>query len=74
MKLPERVTPNDTKFNNVMLNDVTGEGVCVINLVEPFGCVGLFGFKITKPPRVHPVLLSAMGIKKLGAAQDSWSL
>jgi hypothetical protein len=31
-KLPERVTHNDTKFNNVMLDDATGEGVCVVDL------------------------------------------
>ncbi|HEY5233717.1 MAG TPA: aminoglycoside phosphotransferase family protein [Verrucomicrobiae bacterium] len=31
-KLPERVTHNDTKFNNVMLDDATGEGICVIDL------------------------------------------
>ena len=30
--LPERVTHNDTKLNNVMLDDKTGEGVCVIDL------------------------------------------
>jgi Ser/Thr protein kinase RdoA (MazF antagonist) len=30
--LPERVTHNDTKLNNVMLDDVTGEGICVIDL------------------------------------------
>jgi Phosphotransferase enzyme family len=30
--LPERVTHNDTKFNNVMLDDITGEGICVIDL------------------------------------------
>ncbi len=30
--LPERVTHNDTKFNNVMLDDQTGEGICVIDL------------------------------------------
>jgi hypothetical protein len=29
---PERVTHNDTKFNNVMLDDATGEGICVIDL------------------------------------------
>lgn len=31
-KLPLRVTHNDTKLNNVMLDNVTGEGVCVIDL------------------------------------------
>jgi hypothetical protein len=30
--LPERVTHNDTKLNNVMIDDHTGEGVCVIDL------------------------------------------
>jgi aminoglycoside phosphotransferase (APT) family kinase protein len=30
--LPERVTHNDTKLNNVMLDDATGAGVCVIDL------------------------------------------
>jgi len=31
-ELPERVTHNDTKLNNVMLDNATGEGVCVIDL------------------------------------------
>jgi len=31
-QLPERVTHNDTKFNNVLLDDRTGEGICVIDL------------------------------------------
>ena len=30
--LPERVTHNDTKFNNVMLDDITSEAICVIDL------------------------------------------
>jgi len=31
-ELPLRVTHNDTKYNNVMIDDETGEGVCVIDL------------------------------------------
>jgi Ser/Thr protein kinase RdoA (MazF antagonist) len=30
--LPERVTHNDTKLNNVLLDDITQEGACVIDL------------------------------------------
>ena len=30
--LPERVTHNDTKLNNVLLDERTGEGICVIDL------------------------------------------
>ena len=30
--IPERVTHNDTKLNNVMIDDLTGVGICVIDL------------------------------------------
>jgi len=30
--IPERITHNDTKINNVMLDDATHEGLCVIDL------------------------------------------
>lgn len=30
--LPVRVTHNDTKFNNVMIDDKTGAGICIIDL------------------------------------------
>ena len=31
-QLPERVTHNDTKLNNVLIDERTGEGICVIDL------------------------------------------
>ncbi len=31
-EIPERITHNDTKLNNVMLDDATGQGICVIDL------------------------------------------
>lgn len=31
-RIPLRVTHNDTKFNNVMIDDATGEAICVIDL------------------------------------------
>ena len=31
-RLPERVTHNDTKINNVLIDEITGEGLCVIDL------------------------------------------
>jgi hypothetical protein len=43
-KLPERVTHNDTKFNNVMLDDATGEGVCVIDLDTVMPGLALYDF------------------------------
>ncbi len=43
-RLPERVTHNDTKFNNVMLDDATGEGVCVIDLDTVMPGLALYDF------------------------------
>ena len=31
-KLPLRVTHNDTKLNNIMMDNTTNEGICVIDL------------------------------------------
>jgi Ser/Thr protein kinase RdoA (MazF antagonist) len=31
-EISERITHNDTKFNNVMLDDESGEGICIIDL------------------------------------------
>jgi Ser/Thr protein kinase RdoA (MazF antagonist) len=43
-KLPLRVTHNDTKFNNVMIDDLTGEGVCVIDLDTVMPGLSLYDF------------------------------
>jgi hypothetical protein len=42
--LPERVTHNDTKFNNVLLDDATGEGICVIDLDTVMPGLSLYDF------------------------------
>jgi Ser/Thr protein kinase RdoA (MazF antagonist) len=42
--LPERVTHNDTKLNNVMLDDATGAGVCVIDLDTTMPGLVLYDF------------------------------
>ena len=43
-EIPERVTHNDTKINNVMLDDETGEGICVIDLDTVMPGVSLYDF------------------------------
>ncbi len=42
--LPERTTHNDTKFNNVLLDDKTGEAVCVIDLDTVMPGLALYDF------------------------------
>ncbi|HOX57622.1 MAG TPA: aminoglycoside phosphotransferase family protein [Candidatus Paceibacterota bacterium] len=43
-QLPERVTHNDCKLNNVMLDDATGEGMCVIDLDTVMPGLALYDF------------------------------
>ena len=42
--IPERITHNDTKINNVMLDDATGEGVAVIDLDTTMPGCALYDF------------------------------
>lgn len=47
-RIPLRVTHNDTKLNNIMLDNETGEGICVIDLdtVMPGSVLADFGDSI----------------------------
>jgi hypothetical protein len=42
--LPERVTHNDTKLNNVLFDEETGEGLCVIDLDTVMPGLALYDF------------------------------
>ena len=43
-EIPERITHNDTKINNVMLDDLTGKGICVIDLDTVMPGLALYDF------------------------------
>jgi len=43
-EIPERVTHNDTKLNNVMIDDATETGVCVIDLDTVMPGLALYDF------------------------------
>ncbi len=66
--LPERVTHNDTKFNNVMLDEATGEGICVIDLDTVMPGLALYDFgdmvrTTTSPAREDERDLSKVGLQ-----------
>ncbi|MCX7800154.1 MAG: aminoglycoside phosphotransferase family protein [Fimbriimonadales bacterium] len=42
--IPERISHNDAKINNVMLDDASGAGVCVVDLDTVMPGTGLFDF------------------------------
>jgi Ser/Thr protein kinase RdoA (MazF antagonist) len=64
-KIPERITHNDTKFNNVMLDTVTGEAMCVVDLdtVMP-GCV-LYDFGDMVRTTTSPTLEDELDLSKV---------
>lgn len=43
-ELPERIAHNDTKSSNILLDDVTGEGLCVIDLDTVMPGLALYDF------------------------------
>jgi hypothetical protein len=43
-KIPERITHNDTKFNNVMLDTESGEAMCVVDLDTVMPGCALYDF------------------------------
>lgn len=43
-EIPERITHNDTKLNNVMLDDLTQEGICVIDLDTVMPGLAMYDF------------------------------
>jgi len=43
-RLPLRVTHNDTKLNNIMIDDVTGEALCIIDLDTIMPGLSIFDF------------------------------
>lgn len=42
--IPERITHNDTKVNNLLIDDYTGEGVCVMDLDTVMPGLALYDF------------------------------
>ena len=42
--IPERITHNDTKCNNILIDDLSGEGICVIDLDTVMPGLSLYDF------------------------------
>ncbi len=69
--IPERVTHNDTKLNNVMLDDVTGEGICVIDLDTVMPGLAPYDFGDMVRSSVMPVPEDEKDLEKV---QIQWAL
>ncbi|MGB0993299.1 MAG: phosphotransferase enzyme family protein [Akkermansiaceae bacterium] len=64
-EIPLRVTHNDTKLNNVMLDDVTGEGICVIDLDTTMPGSAIYDFGDMVRTATSPVAEDEVDVSKV---------
>jgi len=64
-KIPERVTHNDTKFNNVMLDTLTGEARCVVDLDTVMPGCALYDFGDMVRTTTSPTLEDELDLSKV---------
>ena len=64
-RIPERVTHNDTKFNNVMLDTLTGEARCVVDLDTVMPGCALYDFGDMVRTTTSPTLEDERDLSKV---------
>jgi hypothetical protein len=64
-KVPERITHNDTKFNNVMLDVLTGEAMCVVDLDTVMPGCALYDFGDMVRTTTSPTLEDELDLSKV---------
>jgi len=64
-KIPERITHNDTKFNNVMMDVLTGKAMCVVDLDTVMPGLALYDFGDMVRTTTSPTLEDEPDLKKV---------
>ena len=64
-RIPERITHNDTKFNNVMLDVVTGEAMCIVDLDTVMPGCALYDFGDMVRTTTSPTLEDELDLRKV---------
>lgn len=64
-EIPERVTHNDTKLNNLLIDDETGEGICVIDLDTVMPGLALYDFGDMVRTATSPALEDERNLSKV---------
>ena len=70
--IPERITHNDTKINNVMLDSSTGEGICVVDLDTVMPGLALYDFGDLVRVAANPAREDAGKLEKMEARRDMY--
>jgi hypothetical protein len=71
-RLPERVTHNDTKLNNVLLDDATDEGLCVIDLDTVMPGLTLYDFGDMCRTATRPTPEDEQDLSRVGMRMDMY--
>jgi hypothetical protein len=69
-KIPERIAHYDTKFNNVMIDNNTGEGICVIDLDTVMPGTVLYDFGDSVRLGINPAAEDETDLSKVRADMD----
>lgn len=64
-RIPERVTHNDTKFNNVMLDAATGKAMCVVDLDTVMPGLALYDFGDMVRTTTSPTMEDEKDLRKV---------
>ena len=64
-RIPERVTHNDTKFNNVMLDVLSGEAMCIVDLDTVMPGCALYDFGDMVRTTTSPTLEDELDLSKV---------
>jgi hypothetical protein len=69
-EIPERITHNDTKLNNVLLDNKTGEGICVLDLDTVMPGLSLYDFGDMVRTATNPVAEDELDVSKVKVQAD----
>lgn len=64
-EIPERITHNDTKISNVLIDETNGEGVCVIDFDTVMPGLGLYDFGDMVRSATNPCLEDESDLSKV---------
>ena len=70
--IPERITHNDTKSNNILIDDLSGEGICVIDLDTVMPGLSLYDFGDMVRSGTNPAEEDETDLSKVGMRFDMY--
>lgn len=70
--IPERITHNDTKVNNILIDDLTGDGICVIDLDTVMPGLSLYDFGDMVRAGTSPAEEDEVNLAKVGMRFDMY--